>query len=47
MDIHARAMNRVKEIMAANTDSLISPEQDAKLRAEFPSLVAGELKPLE
>jgi trimethylamine:corrinoid methyltransferase-like protein len=47
MDIHTRAMNRVKEIMSVNTDSLISPELDAQLRAEFPGLVAGELKPLE
>ncbi len=47
LDIHARAMNRVKEIMSANTDSFISPELDAQLRAEFPGLVAGELKPLE
>lgn len=47
LDIHARAMLRVKEIMSANTDSLFSPELDAKLRAEFPGLVAGELQPLE
>jgi trimethylamine--corrinoid protein Co-methyltransferase len=47
LDIHARAMNRAREIMSANTDSLIAPELDAKLRAEFPGLVSGELKPLE
>jgi hypothetical protein len=40
-------MNRVKEIMLTNIDSLITPELDSQLRAEFPGLVAGELKPLE
>jgi trimethylamine--corrinoid protein Co-methyltransferase len=47
MDIHTRAMNRVKEIMASNTTSLISPELDEKLRAEFKDMVAGDLKPME
>jgi trimethylamine--corrinoid protein Co-methyltransferase len=47
LDIHARAMNKVKEIMAKNTDPLIPPEVEEKLRAAFPGLVAGELLPLE
>jgi len=47
LDIHARAMLRVKEIMSTNTDVLIAPEVDAQLRAEFPGLVAGELSPLD
>jgi len=47
LDIHARAMNRVKEIMSLNTEALISPELDASLHAEFPGLVAGELRPLD
>jgi trimethylamine--corrinoid protein Co-methyltransferase len=47
MDIHTRAMNRAKEIMASNTNSLISPEVETKLRAEFKDMVAGELKPME
>jgi trimethylamine--corrinoid protein Co-methyltransferase len=47
MDIHTRAMNKVKEIMTKNPESLISPEVDEKLRAAFPGLVAGELMPLE
>ena len=46
-DIQTRAMKRVKEIMANNTSSLISPEIEKKLRAEFPGMVAGELLPIE
>jgi len=46
-DIQARAMKRVKEIMASNTVSLLSPEVEVKLRAEFPGMVAGELLPIE
>jgi trimethylamine--corrinoid protein Co-methyltransferase len=44
-DIHTRAMKRAAEMMSANTDSLLSPETEEKLRAEFPGLVAGDLKP--
>jgi trimethylamine--corrinoid protein Co-methyltransferase len=47
MDIHTRAMNRVKEIMTTNTAALISSELEEKLRAEFKGMVAGELKPME
>lgn len=47
MDIQARAMKKLKEIMASNTAPLITPEVDAQLRAAFPGLVAGELLPLE
>ena len=47
MDIQARAMKRVKEIMTTHTDSLLSPEIEGKLRAEFPGMVSGELKPIE
>lgn len=46
-DIHARAMKRMKEIMASNSAPLISPELDEKLRAEFPGMVAGVLEPIE
>lgn len=46
LDIHARAMNRAREIMTTNTEMLISPELDAQIRAAFPGLVPGELKPL-
>jgi trimethylamine--corrinoid protein Co-methyltransferase len=44
-DIHAKAMKRAKEIMESNTDPLILPELDEKIRAEFPALVAGVLEP--
>ena len=47
MDIQARAMKKLKEIMASNTAPLISPEVDAKLRAAFPGLVSGDLLPIE
>jgi trimethylamine--corrinoid protein Co-methyltransferase len=47
LDIQARAMNKVKEIMSKNPESLISPEVEEKLRAAFPGLVAGELLPIE
>jgi trimethylamine--corrinoid protein Co-methyltransferase len=46
-DIQARAMKKVKDIMANNTAPLISPEVDAQLHAAFPGLVAGELLPIE
>ena len=47
LDINARALNKAKEIMSRNTEPLISSEVDAKLRAAFPGLVAGELTPIE
>ena len=47
MDIQARAMKRVKDIMASNTTPLLSPEIEEKLRAAFPGMVAGELLPIE
>ncbi|MGE5642208.1 MAG: trimethylamine methyltransferase family protein [Byssovorax cruenta] len=46
-DTQTRAMNKVKDIMANNTAPLISAEVDAKLRAAFPGLVAGELTAIE
>lgn len=46
-DIHAKAMKRAKEIMANNTEPLISSELDEMIRATFPGLVAGELQPIE
>ncbi|NOT05664.1 MAG: trimethylamine methyltransferase [Anaerolineales bacterium] len=46
MDIQARAMKKLKDVMVANVNPLISPELDEKLRAEFPGLVAGELLPI-
>jgi trimethylamine---corrinoid protein Co-methyltransferase len=46
-DTHAKAMNKVKEIMSKNPEPLISPDVDAQLHAAFPGLVAGELLPIE
>jgi hypothetical protein len=40
-------MKKVRDIVANNAPSLISPEIDAKLRATFPGLVPGELLPIE
>ena len=44
LDIHARAMNRFREIMMQNTSSLIPAEIDEKLQIKFPGLVKGSLK---
>ncbi len=46
-DIQTRAMKKVKEIMKSNTTSLLSPEADEKLRAEFLGMISGELLPME
>ncbi|PJF23660.1 MAG: trimethylamine methyltransferase, partial [Phototrophicales bacterium] len=47
MDIHTRAMSRVREIMKQNTAALISAEVEEKLRAQFPGLVSGALEPIQ
>lgn len=47
LDIHTRAMNRVKDIMSKNTMPLLSPEVDEKIRAAYPGLVPGVLEPIE
>ena len=47
MDIQAHAMQRARDIMKINTASLIAPELEAQLRAEFPGMVAGELTAIE
>jgi trimethylamine--corrinoid protein Co-methyltransferase len=44
LDAQARAMKRVREILAKEAPVLISPEVDAQIRAEFPDLVSGELE---
>lgn len=46
LDIQARAMNRVREIMKQNVNPLISTEAEEKLRAQFPGMVSGALEPL-
>jgi trimethylamine--corrinoid protein Co-methyltransferase len=47
LDIHARAMNRVREIMKQTPAPLISAEIEEKLRAQFPGLVSGALEPIQ
>jgi trimethylamine--corrinoid protein Co-methyltransferase len=44
LDTQARAMGRVREILAMDAPALISPDIDAQIRAEFKGLVPGELK---
>lgn len=46
-DTQARAMKKVKDVMAANTTPLIPPELDEKLQAAFPGLIAGNLEPIQ
>ena len=46
-DIQSRAMKKVRDVMAANTTPLISPELDEEIRAKFPGLVAGILNPIQ
>ncbi len=46
LDIHARAMNRVRDIMKQNTAALLPAEVEEKLRAQFPGLVSGALEPI-
>lgn len=45
-DTQARAMKKVKDVMAADTNALISTEVEEKLQAAFPGLVAGNLEPI-
>jgi len=44
LDTQARAMQRVREILAKDTPALISPEVDAQIRTEFEGIVSGELE---
>ena len=43
--IRRRAMKKVREILTTDHPSFISPEQDARIRAAFPDLPAGECVP--
>jgi trimethylamine--corrinoid protein Co-methyltransferase len=43
-DTHTRAMTRVREILTKDIPSFISPDVDARIRAEFVGLVAGNLE---
>jgi hypothetical protein len=44
MDIHAHALARVREILGQDSSALISPEVDARIRAEFNGLIPGNLE---
>jgi trimethylamine--corrinoid protein Co-methyltransferase len=42
LDAHARAMRRVREILTRDNPAVFSPDVDARIRAEFEDLVAGD-----
>ena len=44
LDTHARAMRRVREILARESLTVFSPEMEARVREEFPGLVPGNLE---
>jgi trimethylamine--corrinoid protein Co-methyltransferase len=47
LDSQAHAMRRVKDILTRDNPAVFSPEVDARLRAEFVGLVAGDATPPE
>ena len=42
LDAHARAIRRAREILTGDNPAVFSPDVDARIRAEFEGLVAGE-----
>jgi trimethylamine--corrinoid protein Co-methyltransferase len=42
LDAHARAMQRVRDILTRDNPATFSPDVDARIRAEFEGLVAGD-----
>ncbi|OGO09531.1 MAG: trimethylamine methyltransferase [Chloroflexi bacterium RBG_13_66_10] len=46
-DSHARALRLAREILTREGQATFSPEVDARIRAEFAGMVAGELVPPE
>lgn len=44
-DSHAHAMKRVRDILTRDNPAAFSPEVDARIRAEFTGLVAGDSAP--
>jgi trimethylamine--corrinoid protein Co-methyltransferase len=42
LDAHARAMKRVHEILTRDNPAVFAPDVDARIRAEFEGLVAGD-----
>ena len=45
LDANARSMRKAKDILTRANPAAFSPELDAKIRAEFPALVAGDSYP--
>ncbi|MEW5988672.1 MAG: trimethylamine methyltransferase family protein [Chloroflexota bacterium] len=45
LDSQARAMRRVRDILTRDNPAVFSPEVDARIRAAFPGLVAGDSVP--
>ena len=47
LDSQAHAMQRVREILTRDNPAVFSPDVDARIRAEFEGLVAGDAVPLQ
>ncbi len=47
LDAHARALQKAKEILTRDNPAVFSAEVDARVRAAFPGLVAGDAVPPE
>ena len=47
LDSHARAMQRVREILTRDNPAVFSPDVDARIRARFDGMVAGDSVPPE
>jgi trimethylamine--corrinoid protein Co-methyltransferase len=45
LDAQGQAMQRVREILTRDNPAIFSPEVDARIRAEFAGLVAGDSTP--
>jgi hypothetical protein len=47
LDVQARAMLRVKNILTRDNPAVFSPDVDARLREEFTGMVTGDSTPPE
>jgi len=47
LDVHQRALRRARSLLAKPNSAVFSDEIEARIRAEFPGLVAGDSRPLE
>ena len=45
LDAHARALYRAREILTEKNHAVLSPDVDARIRAEFTNMVAGDSLP--